>query len=78
MLSQVTRQTVASGKSLLLNDGHTVLVLRPAPVQALDNGACVNAYCRGPDKWINISMGEIAGADEVLPSLNQSAKQNAH
>ncbi|KAJ1474836.1 hypothetical protein T484DRAFT_1910747 [Baffinella frigidus] len=42
----------------------------PMIQKALDGGACVNAYCRGPDKWVNISMGEIAGADEAHCGLN--------
>ena len=42
----------------------------PLLAKALAGGANVNAFCRGPDRWLNISMGEIAGADEAHTGLN--------
>lgn len=42
----------------------------PLVEKALKAGANVNAFCRGPDKWMNISVGEIAGADEYTTGLN--------
>jgi len=36
----------------------------------LAGGANVNAFCRGPDRWLNISIGEIAGCDEAHTGLN--------
>lgn len=42
----------------------------PLAQKAIDGGANVNAWCRGPDKWINISIGEISGADDAHTGLN--------
>lgn len=42
----------------------------PMAQKALDGGASASAFCRGPNKWVNISMGEIAGADEAHCGLN--------
>lgn len=42
----------------------------PLLAKALAGGANVNAFCRGPDRWLNISMGEIAGADDAHTGLN--------
>ena len=42
----------------------------PLLAKALAGGANVNAFCRGPDRWLNISVGEIAGADEAHTGLN--------
>jgi hypothetical protein len=42
----------------------------PLVDKALKAGANINAFCRGPDKWMNISVGEIAGADEYTTGLN--------
>ena len=42
----------------------------PLLAKVLAAGANVNAFCRGPDRWLNISVGEIAGADEAHTGLN--------
>jgi len=42
----------------------------PLLAKALAGGANVNAFCRGPDRWLNISIGEIAGADDAHTGLN--------
>ena len=42
----------------------------PLLAKVLAGGANVNAFCRGPDRWLNISIGEIAGADEAHTGLN--------
>ena len=42
----------------------------PLVDKALRAGANVNSFCRGPDKWINITVGEVAGADEHSTGLN--------
>ena len=37
----------------------------PLLAKVLAAGADVNAFCRGPDRWLNISVGEIAGASDL-------------
>ena len=42
----------------------------PLLAKVLAGGANVNAFCRGPDRWLNISIGEIGGCDEAHTGLN--------
>ena len=42
----------------------------PLVEKALKAGANVNSFFRSPDQWMNITVGEIAGADEYTTGLN--------
>lgn len=42
----------------------------PGVDNAVQNGANVNAFCRGPGEWRNISVGEPQGADASYTGMN--------